>query len=140
METRVYQELPEEGRKIRTEVFMVEQGYQNEFDALDRVCTHILAWDQGKALGYIRFDDQTEPGYYHISRVCVLKEYRHRGIAHLLVSAAEGEILMRGGKKVFLLAQEHAVTMYEELGYRAMPGHYEDEGVPHVRMEKDLTE
>ena len=40
--------LGEDAAKIRTEVFVEEQGFSNEFDDTDKVCTHIVFYDQAE--------------------------------------------------------------------------------------------
>lgn len=138
METRIYEELNDDIRMVRQTVFVEEQGFQNEFDQLDDISVHIVAYDNGNPVGNIRFEDQTIPGAWHIGRVCVLKEARGKGIGALLLNAAEFEILLRGGHLIRLFAQADKQKFYEKLGYVFTGNTMDDEGVPHVEMEKRI--
>ena len=42
MEIQIYNTLPPQGRQIREDVFVREQGFQEEFDTIDGFATHIL--------------------------------------------------------------------------------------------------
>lgn len=45
---------PNEWRHIRMEVFQKEQGFQNEFDALDAQALHLCAYHNEEAIGCLR--------------------------------------------------------------------------------------
>ena len=50
MKFKVYNKLPDEAVKIREEVFVREQGFENEFDEIDDNAWHIvLFWDDAPA-------------------------------------------------------------------------------------------
>ena len=40
MVTENYNFLPDEAKEIRIKVFVEEQGFKQEFDELDSICTH----------------------------------------------------------------------------------------------------
>ncbi|WP_333576111.1 hypothetical protein [Faecalibacillus intestinalis] len=42
MNYKIYDQLPQEAKKIRIKVFMEEQGFKDEFDDLDEVCNILL--------------------------------------------------------------------------------------------------
>lgn len=56
------------------EVFVKEQGFQNEFDDIDDFATHICIYEDGKALGCVRF--YVENDKMRIGRLAVLKQAR----------------------------------------------------------------
>ena len=45
METKIYDYLPAEGRAIREEVFLKEQGFEEEFDEIDARAMHVMAYE-----------------------------------------------------------------------------------------------
>ena len=46
MKFRIYTAgLPEEAKKIRLEVFVKEQGFEEEFDSVDDTAAHIVLFD-----------------------------------------------------------------------------------------------
>ena len=54
--------LPQDAKNIRIEVFMKEQGFENEFDEIDNLCHHIVAFDEGKPIGTCRFFKENNHG------------------------------------------------------------------------------
>ena len=54
MNTKIFTTLPQDAKDIRIEVFMKEQGFENEFDEIDNLCHHIVAFDEGKPIGTCR--------------------------------------------------------------------------------------
>ena len=42
MKTQIYSTLPQEARRIREEVFVREQGFENEFDETDQRAFHLV--------------------------------------------------------------------------------------------------
>ena len=42
MQVKIYDELPLEAKKIREDVFIKEQGFNEEFDIIDKTAKHIL--------------------------------------------------------------------------------------------------
>ena len=55
MNYKIYDQLPQEEKKIRIKVFMEEQGFKDEFDDLDEVCKHLVVFDHQKAIGTCRY-------------------------------------------------------------------------------------
>ena len=41
MEIKIYNQLPDEAKEIRLEVFVKEQGFEEEFDDIDETAAHI---------------------------------------------------------------------------------------------------
>lgn len=136
MHTKAYKQLPQEAKQIRTEVFMNEQGFQNEFDSIDKTACHIVAFHDQKPIGTCRFFQ--EENHYTIGRVAVLKEYRKLHVGKLLLDAAEKEIRKQNGKEIVLHSQFRVYPFYEKQGYVQFGNVDEDEGVPHVWMKKKI--
>ena len=53
MEYQLYQDLPQEAKRIRELVFMQEQGFQNEFDNLDHHCFHLVIIYRSSTCSYM---------------------------------------------------------------------------------------
>ena len=45
MEIKIYNQLPDEAKEIRLEVFVKEQGFEEEFDDIDETAAHIVLFD-----------------------------------------------------------------------------------------------
>ena len=70
--------LPAEARKLREDVFIHEQGFENEFDEIDQSAHHVIYWESDRAVGTCRFFPAEEDGAYYIGRMAVAKDHRHQ--------------------------------------------------------------
>ena len=139
MEIKRYTYLPEEAKSIRLTVFWVEQGFVKEFDEVDGEATHLVAFENGEAVGTCRYYETETVGEYVIGRIAVLRTLRGKGLGGKLVGEAEAQIKARGGKLAHIGAQVQAIPFYEKIGYTAVGGRYMDEHVEHQGMEKSLV-
>ncbi len=138
-EIKRYTVLPPEAKAIRIEVFCREQGFSEEFDAVDARATHLLAYVDGRAVGTCRFFPQNEEEtVYVIGRIAVNKSLRGGGIGGALVREAEAQIAALGGRVAHIGAQVQALPFYCKLGYTPVGKRYAEEGVPHQGMDKSL--
>ena len=129
----------EEGKKLRLEVFVKEQGFEEEFDQFDRLdmAYHFVLFEDGEALATCRMNKEQE-GVYHIGRVAVKKEHRKRGLGAKVIAEAEDAALSMGGHTITIGAQTQALGFYIALGYVAQGDEYIEEGKPHVKVIKQL--
>ena len=109
MHTKTYTNLPQEAKEIRIEVFMKEQGFENEFDDIDDISHHIVVFDNQKPIGTCRFFKEND--HYTIGRVAVLKEYRKQHVGKLLLESAEKEIQKLNGDLIVVHAQVRVHSM-----------------------------
>lgn len=136
MNTKTYTTLPQEAKDIRIKVFIKEQGFENEFDDIDQIGSHIVVFDETKPVGTCRFFK--ENNHYTIGRVAVLKEYRNQHIGNLLLKSAEKEIKKLNGDLIVVHAQVRVSPFYENQGYIQFGQIDDDEGVPHMWMKKKI--
>ena len=136
MNTKIFTTLPQEAKNIRIEVFMKEQGFENEFDDIDTISHHIVVFDEEKPIGTCRFFK--ENNHYTIGRVAVLKKYRNQHIGNLLIRTAEKEIKKLNGDLIVVHAQVRICLFYEKQGYIQFGHVDDDEGVPHMWMKKKI--
>ena len=137
-EIKTYHALPPEAKEIREEVFMKEQGFVNEFDDIDSIATHLVLFWEGQPAGVCRFFPIKEPGVWDFGRLAVRKAYRDKHLGSLLVQEAERQIRDQGGAKLALMAQIRVQKFYEKNGYTPFGEPCDDEGCPHIWMEKVL--
>jgi predicted GNAT family N-acyltransferase len=148
---------------VRRAVFMDEQGYENEFDAIDDhpSCVHVTLYIDGDLAGCSRlfpelleralapespqsptctFDEGVTAGEtYLLGRVAVMPALRRRGLASVIIAASDDAAREAGAKLVKLHAQEYAHDLYAKQGYTQISDvDYEDEGQPHRWMAKRL--
>jgi len=125
---------------IRREVFVVEQSVpeEDEWDDLDGEAIHLLALDDARQpIGTARILLQGDTG--KIGRVAVVKSARGTGMGAALIRAALDELrALPGITRAKLGAQTHAIGFYEKLGFTAYGPEYDDAGIPHRDMVREL--
>ena len=140
MEHKKFIGLNDDIIKIRTSVFVDEQGFKDEFDEIDKTCTHIVLYDSGKCIATCRYFKEGEN--YHIGRVAIIKEYRGKHLGNKIMQIAETEIRGKcnGAKCVIEVSSQVRVSeFYEKLGYNEIGNIYVDEYCEHIRMIKELS-
>lgn len=126
-------------RALRRKVFIEEQGVAEaeEWDGLDGQALHLLVWQDGTAIGTARILIKVGTG--KIGRVCVLPEARGAGHGAALIRAAVTMLQARPGiTRAMLGAQTHAIGFYQKLGFSVCGPIYDDAGIPHRDMSRDL--
>jgi predicted GNAT family N-acyltransferase len=123
--------------RVRRAVFIDEQGVPEamEWDADDTGAVHLLAINgQGEAIGCARLLPDG-----HIGRMAVLPAWRRHGIGRALLAAAMQAAQTRGLTTLRLSAQTHAAGFYERAGFVVVGDEYEEAGIPHRAMQKNLS-
>lgn len=122
---------------VRHEVFVVEQKVplEMEWDEMDRVCVHAVAWDDSDvpvATGRLLPDG-------HIGRMAVRKPARGKGIGAAILTALIGEAQKRGDQAVMLNAQIRAEAFYQRYGFTREGEEFMEAGIPHIHMRRSLA-
>ena len=120
---------------LRNEVFVNEQNvpHELELDEEDKHATHIIAVENGTAVGCARVLFGEDGG--HIGRLAVKKSERGRGIGKEICRCIIEFCRERGYKRVWLNSQLHAVGFYEKLGFSRRGETFFEAGIEHVEME-----
>lgn len=134
----VVNELSKDAKKIREDVFMIEQGFKDEFDEIDLIAKHIVLYDEDKAIGCCRYYQDKD--IYYIGRVAVVKAYRGMHLGERIIKEAENSIKEEGGILAMLHAQCVAQDFYKKQGYVSFGQIDYDEHCPHIWMKKELKE
>jgi predicted GNAT family N-acyltransferase len=129
----------EDALDVRREVFIDEQGVpeHRELDGRDDAATHFVAYEGGRPVGAARlrgYDATTAK----VERVAVLEPERGRGLGRELMAVVEAAATDEGFDEVLLHAQVPVVGFYERLGYEVTSETFEDAGIPHREMRKEL--
>ena len=125
-------------RHVRFTVFVDEQRVPEdiELDDRDPLCLHILAFDDRDApIGTGRLD--VDYGG-KIGRVAVLAPVRGNGVGTALMSRLHALAAESGLRSVWCNAQVSAEAFYRGIGYRAVGERFNEAGIEHVRMEREL--
>ena len=140
MKIEVYDKLPTYAVDIRMQVFVKEQGFSKELelDEFEKTATHLVGFSNGESASTARYFFDKRREEYLISRIAVRKEHRGKGFGAEIVTAAEKEIIAKGGKSAIIHAQLQAKGFYESIGYNTYGDIDLEEGVEHIMMRKCL--
>lgn len=118
---------------------MEEQGFQNEFDEIDEEAVHILLFDaKGIPVATCRIFQENGKEEFILGRLAVIKEYRGKNLGSEVIRRAEDYLKHIQGKKLVLHAQCRVVDFYKKLGFTEYGEIDEEEGCPHIWMEKEI--
>ncbi|MFC0189079.1 GNAT family N-acetyltransferase [Fictibacillus aquaticus] len=126
--------------EVRKNVFVVEQQIpeEEEIDALENESLHFVLYDDHTPVGASRLRSYDNGG--KVERVCILKDWRKKGLGEELMKAMEKEAERLGYSSLLLNAQTQAEDFYKKLGYATVSAHpFLDAGIPHVAMKKKLV-
>lgn len=132
-----------EALRVRFAVFVDEQQVppELEIDAYDApedaASAHALVRRDGEAVAAGRFY-RRDASTAQIGRMAVLAPVRGEGVGTALLRALLDEARRRGYRSARLSAQTHAVAFYERHGFRSFGEPYDDAGIPHVDMAREL--
>lgn len=126
---------------VRFEVFVQGQAVppELEVDEADETARHALALVDGEPAGTARLLlDTPQPGHAKIGRVAVRARFRGRGLASELMTLLEAKAAELGQSQITLDAQVSVIPLYEKLGYEAHGPIFDDAGIDHRKMTKNL--
>lgn len=124
-------------RHVRATVFIDEQRVplELEFDDRDGHCRHVLAFDGDTPVATGRLD--LDYGG-KIGRVAVVASHRRSGVGKAIMQRLHEIAHEQHHPRLWCNAQLTAVPFYEGLGYHSVGPTFEEAGIDHVRMERDL--
>ncbi len=132
MEIKVFEKLPIDAKKIRTQVFVYEQHFEKEFDDIDKIAMHLVMYDHKNPIATARFYYCDEKKSYVVGRIAVQKEYRGQNLGSKVLLYTEDCIKNAGGCSIYLIAQVTASPFYRKLGYKEFGDIIYDEYCPHI--------
>lgn len=136
-----YNHLPDEARDIRIEVFVDEQGFNEEFDSVDNYAIHFVAYGaDGTPLGTCRIFQSDKSDIYYLGRLAVLKKCRGLKVGRALIFEAEKAAKKFGASEIRLHSQCRAKEFYQKCGYTEFGEIEDEEGCPHIWMIKYIGE
>lgn len=131
--------LPKEAIDIRYRVFTLEQGFAAEvdLDEKDKESIHILVYEKDVPIATARMFLE-KAGVYHIGRLAVLKEYRHKGVGSFVLNAFLKKAKELGGTQLVLGSQIDKAGFYEANGFSKYGDIFDDANYPHIMMKKNI--
>ncbi|MBQ4317390.1 MAG: GNAT family N-acetyltransferase [Clostridia bacterium] len=137
MRIEVFTFLPDDAKSIRIEVFVIEQGFTEEFDTDDERAIHFVGYVDDNAIATCRVLSNGD-GSYFIGRIAVRQEYRKKNFGAQIVNRAEEYIKANGGHTIYIHSQEQAVPFYTKIGYKDTGKRDFEEGCPHRMLIKQI--
>jgi predicted GNAT family N-acyltransferase len=135
-----WDELSEAARRVRTQVFIQEQGIpeSEEWDDLDALCMHVIVSNvQGEPIATARLLP-SQNGTAKIGRMAVLLAWRGQGIGALMLQRLVQTAQRRGDQEAVLHAQSQAQGFYAAQGFEARGEVFYEVGIPHIVMSRSL--
>ncbi|HEX4187508.1 MAG TPA: MSMEG_0567/Sll0786 family nitrogen starvation N-acetyltransferase [Solirubrobacteraceae bacterium] len=125
---------------VREQVFCREQGVtkEEELDGLDDRALHLVAVQTGSSRVVATLRLLAAGSEAKIGRVAVESSWRRRGIAARMLEMALARARELGCDRARLAAQMQATRLYEQAGFAVESGRFEEAGIPHVWMGRDL--
>jgi len=131
VETVTWEAYQSEIEHIRSTVFIVEQGIPEslEWDEFEQSSWHFLARCQGELAGTGRLQTDGK-----ITRIAVLKPWRHRGVATAIVQKILHTAAVQNLNALYLNAQTTATGLYQPFGFEQSGDVFDEGGIEHIRM------
>lgn len=125
--------------EVRKEVFVEEQNVplEIEVDEYEKEAVNILLTLDDRPLGTVRYRDIGD-GVAKVERMAVRKIARGMHLGQALMNFVHIHARDNGYKRTKLGAQVHALKFYEKLDYEVTSDEFDDAGIPHKYMEKEL--
>ena len=124
---------------LRHEVFVIEQKVPAalERDEYDDGATHLVGLRGDDVIGTLRIvvNGQTAK----IGRMAVRAALRKQGVGSRLMARATEVAKQMGAREIMLHAQLTAKQFYQRLGYREDGGTFEEAGILHIAMLKEIA-
>ena len=129
----------DEALALREQVFSVEQGVDlaADRDGLDDLAIQVVAVESGRVVGTCRVLLDGDIG--RLGRMAVESGSRGRGLGAAILAAAERLARDAGARLMRLHAQRYVEDLYARAGYARYGEPFDEEGIPHVAMEKHLA-
>jgi predicted GNAT family N-acyltransferase len=124
---------------VRRDVFIEEQGVPEEveMDGKDEDAIHFVATADGDPIGAARLRE-VGSGVRKVERVAVVADRRDDGIGRKLMRTLEATAVERDIDRLVMHAQTHVQAFYLSLDYETTSDVFEEAGIDHVEMEKEL--
>jgi predicted GNAT family N-acyltransferase len=128
--------------RIRHHVFVEEQQVpiEIEIDEYETLCVHFVLYnEENKAVATARLlPDSENAGIVTLQRMAVLKEYRRNGYGRNVIVAIEKLAKQNQFSEIVLHAQLTAKKFYVQMGYIPFGVEFEEAGIRHISMRKEI--
>ena len=135
-----WHELERDASRVRTEVFVEEQGIarEDEWDEADKSAVHAVVYnrlDMPLATGRLLV---ATPGVGKIGRMASKRVLRGSQLGRQVLNALVSKAKARGDQEVILHAQRSAAGFYAKSGFAERGSPFDEVGIAHIEMFKTL--
>ena len=126
--------------KLRADVFVVEQdGAYLDPDGKDLLALHLLGMEDDSVVAYLRlFPPDDIENYIIFGRVATARTARGKGYGKKLMRELIAYCDINfSGIGMMCSARDYLKKFYEEFGFKARGEVYEEDGFPHLSMQRD---
>jgi len=137
IKTGSWADLGEYCKSIRLPVFVEEQGVPQhlELDPQDETFLHVVIFNEDSiAIATARLAPNGKFG-----RMAVLKKYRLQGLGAVLLKQITKLADSLGIEQLICHAQQSAVEFYKKNGFQIIGKPFQEAGITHTKMQKNLT-
>lgn len=131
-------EAIEDAYFIRENVFIKEQGFEDEFDEIDKLAHHITVYIDDIPIATARLFSENNNKEYHVGRVAVLKEYRGFNYGFMMMNKVIMKAKELSANRLILSSQKQAEPFYAKLGFKSFGEEYLDQFCPHISMHMEI--
>ncbi len=134
-------ELGQDAARVRTEVFVQEQGVPvaMEWDEADHTALHAVAYNGlGQPVATGRLLTSHMPGSSKVGRMAVKQVLRGAHLGQNILQALMDAARERGDTEIVLHAQRSAQGFYQRAGFMPRGEPFDEVGIAHIEMFKQL--
>ena len=126
-------------RELRFRVLREPLGHGRDAVAFpfDDESVHLLAFDGEEVVGCVLFHPESATAG-RLYQMAVTPSLQGCGVGRVLVRTLEDKLRKDGVRRIHLHARAHAAGFYGRLGYVVEGEPFEEVGVPHHMMARDL--
>lgn len=125
---------------LRSEVFVVgQQCLYQDCDYRDQLADHMMDYRNEHLTAYLRILPHSNDQAMSFGRVLTHPQARQKNYGKQIVAAAIDYIHQHyPGKPILISAQHYLIKFYQSFGFQTHGDVYEEDGIPHIRMEYAL--
>lgn len=126
--------------RLRSDIFVAEQKITlPELDDQDLIAIQIYRLNEDKTNALATCRIFKEDGKWMLGRVAVSKAARGMHLGSQMIEAAQKYLADLGSSALYCHAQMRVKPFYDSLGYQVVGEPFDEGGVEHVMMKKNLN-
>lgn len=138
---KLYSDKHLQARELRAEVLRKPLGLAADDPAFSdkESDVHFVALDRTEVVGIVVLVPEYKKGVGKLRQMATDEKVRGKGYGIALVRALEEHSVQLGLEKIVLHSRHYAVGFYEKLGYKVTSEVFQEVGMDHFVMEKEIN-